>query len=575
MTDARHDLGLDIPAAPENLTSEEYEACASALAYNVEHGVDPLNDLSDATHKDLARLAFNDLLRLGVLENTIRDKLRGRNEGHAKAKQFNLNLYRNSARQTQKQISEHNTRAAKMRQRNMKIVSGGKDAKEGTAVDLPDASFTIRAMAESSAYFLRAAALLLELRGGRLWYDDFHGDYFTDWDGKDGDQTVPVRKIDDAWLLRCHGWLLMLDTKLGNLGTNTTEKVIHYVADQDHRNAPKSWLTELRWDEEERLAVFLSRAYGAAQDAYHAAVGRCWFVSMAARVCDPGCKVDTMPVLFGPQGTAKSTSLEVIGGEWYATINTTADNKDFLDALRGLLVAEVAELDAISGNRVENSRVKTLLSTRVDRYRPPYGRTSRDFRRTAVLVGTTNDAGWHRDETGGRRFWPIHCAGLINLEWLRANREQLFAEACARHKRGESWWDVPGDEQEARVMEHYTNDPWEDRIAQAIAAWGATVHRGGSSGGAKAKLGDPSANEESAHWGTLVTTNRLAAQALNLPTERQSRVTSNRIARAMRQLGWVSRAVRVKSNDSVNVVKVWVVTQKAGDKEDEQRRLDV
>ncbi len=149
-------------------------------------------------------------------------------------------------------------------------------------------------------------------------------------------------------------------------------------------------------------------------------------------------------------------ALEVIGGKWYGTINVSAEKtSDFIGALNGLVIAEIAELDAISGRRVESSRVKSLLSTREDRYRPPYGRTTRVFKRTAVLVGTTNEIGWHKDETGGRRFWPIECL-TIDIEWLKANREQLFAEALHRYRQSEKWWDVPEDEQRRRIMEHHT-----------------------------------------------------------------------------------------------------------------------
>lgn len=545
--------------APQDLDASQYEGVENVLRHQIEQGLaDPLLGLSEETELQLVSLAFNDTMRFERLERVIKDAIRLRNDGEAAARRFNLGTFRRSARDLRKQIQDDNSRRAKMRERNLHLVQGGKDTRTGTEVDVDDGAATsVQAMVQAGSVFLRSRGLIDMFRPGRIWFDDFHGDYFTNWDGTDSEVIIPAQRVNDGFLLRAHCWLLMLDSKLGNSSTGNTEKAIHLVGDMDHRNEPRNWLRTLVWDKEPRLEKLLSRAYGAPDDAYHSAVGRCWFVSMAARISDPGCKVDTMPVLFGPQGKSKSTSLEIIGGPLYVSINTPASSNDFLAVLRGRLVGEIPELDAIIGDKVDNSRVKALLSTRVDTYRPPYGRTARDFKRTVVIVGTTNERGWFRDETGGRRFWPVHCAGMIDLEWLRANRDQLFAEAAHRYGEGEKWWDVPQGDQEAHIAEHYSVDPWADRLRAAVAGW--RIFDGRNDVACVAP--DQGAVEESKHWGTLVTTNRLATAALQLPLERQSRNTSNRIARAMRSLGWDQQSVRVKSGKTGQFIRAWVVTQ--------------
>ena len=83
---------------------------------------------------------------------------------------------------------------------------------------------------------------------------------------------------------------------------------------------------------------------------------------------------------------------------------------------------------------------------------------------------TVNNSTWHRDETGGRRFWPMRC-GKINIAELRRDRDSLWAEARDRFRAGESHWldqkaliDAAAEEQAQR----YEGDPWDEPIATWI-----------------------------------------------------------------------------------------------------------
>jgi predicted P-loop ATPase len=76
-----------------------------------------------------------------------------------------------------------------------------------------------------------------------------------------------------------------------------------------------------------------------------------------------------------------------------------------------------------------------------------------------------------RDETGGRRYWP-NKAMKIDLDALRHDRDQLFAEAVHLYRAGTKWW--PGKDFEEKYMKpeqdaRYEGDVWEENIKAYIA----------------------------------------------------------------------------------------------------------
>jgi predicted P-loop ATPase len=89
--------------------------------------------------------------------------------------------------------------------------------------------------------------------------------------------------------------------------------------------------------------------------------------------------------------------------------------------------------------------------------------------RRNVFGGTTNRSEYLRDETGNRRWLPVRV-GAVDLARLRADRDQLLAEAVASWRAGDPLalppgvWAEAADEQSARVE----SDPWEDKVAETI-----------------------------------------------------------------------------------------------------------
>ena len=127
-------------------------------------------------------------------------------------------------------------------------------------------------------------------------------------------------------------------------------------------------------------------------------------------------------------------------------------------------IIEFSEGETLS--RTEVKKMKAIITMQSDKYRPPYGRVSLDFPRRCVFAMTTNQDEYLKDETGNRRWLPVRVVkDEANVEWLEANRDQLFAEAYHRvTELKESVYEFPKEEtireQEARRV----SDPNEDRI---------------------------------------------------------------------------------------------------------------
>lgn len=290
---------------------------------------------------------------------------------------------------------------------------------------------------------------------GRFWYDAFHQDIRTTWDG---DQPRPWVDTDRLRLAAT----LQAEHGLVKFNDDMVEKAVIAIAQGDVRDELVEWLRSLKWDGTARLDGWLSHVVGAPSDAYHRAVGRNFLLSMVARALQPGCKADCMPVFEGAQGSNKSTMLAVIGGAYFAELTESLDTKDFFIVLQSKWLVEVAELDAF--RRSDVTRIKQLLTSQKDRCRLPYTRRAVDMPRRVIFAGSTNETAYLRDSTGARRFWPVQVAA-IDLAWLRKNRGQLFAEAVALFDQGATWWEVPQDAAREQAELRREADAWETRIA--------------------------------------------------------------------------------------------------------------
>ena len=204
----------------------------------------------------------------------------------------------------------------------------------------------------------------------------------------------------------------------------------------------RDFFDALVWDGTTRLDTWLPTYLHADDTEYARAVGPRFLISAVARIYEPGCKVDHVLVLEGPQGKQKSEALRTLAirDGWFTDRLSHVASKDAAQELAGVLLVEIAELDALT--KASSSAIKAFLTRRCDRFRPPYGKHPISLLRQCVFAGTINPVagGYLKDPTGARRIWPVACHGVIDREALERDRDQLWAEAVTRFKAGAKWW---------------------------------------------------------------------------------------------------------------------------------------
>jgi predicted P-loop ATPase len=202
----------------------------------------------------------------------------------------------------------------------------------------------------------------------------------------------------------------------------------------------KDWVESLKWDGVKRLDDWLIKTTRCEDRGLYRAIGRAWMIGLAYRATTEydgkGTKMDSVLVLQGKEGIGKSTIGEVIGGEWYASFTSSLNDDDIFYVIERTLVLEFDELDSMT--RSEASRVKSLVTSQADTFRRKYGEVANKKPRRCVFIGTTNDEQFLTRDMTMRRWWIIRCGEtLFNLDWLRASRDQLIAEAVNAMGAGE------------------------------------------------------------------------------------------------------------------------------------------
>lgn len=312
-------------------------------------------------------------------------------------------------------------------------------------------------------------------------------------------------------------------------------EMVAVVATRNGYHPVRKYLRGLKWDGTPRVSAVLSTYFGVPANDYTQRVGEIFMISAAARILRPGCKVDTMMVLEGGQGIGKTRAVQALfgGDKWYMDAQRSVKDKDFFQELVGKWGVEIGEMTSFT--KAEHNAVKQTMSATADTYRPSYGRYARTFPRQCVFVGTTNEDQYLRDPTGARRYLPVRVS-VVSVDKLKADRDQLWAEAVSRFLAGEEWWELPrqaADEQEQRYME----DSWTSPIAKWL--------QGGDRDRYPEGIECEEALDNPVDVGLVMacTTHEVLGWPLAIDTGRHTRADQMRVAAIMRNWGWSNKRV--------------------------------
>lgn len=214
------------------------------------------------------------------------------------------------------------------------------------------------------------------------------------------------------------------------------------------------YIESKEWDRERRLEYWLPRCLnmegGHENYPLYSAYGRAMMLAIARMIYigSTYCDVQHTLLIAGAQGVGKSTFAsiigltEVIGDDYFhdsgIDMGTNAHKGDQIQALRGCFLIELPE--AISLNNMStNQSIKAFLTQRKMRGREAYSANQTEEIRATYFITNSNDHLFLSDPTGNRRFLVVNCFddlltdhGLIDIEYLRNNIQQLYAEAKVR-----------------------------------------------------------------------------------------------------------------------------------------------
>lgn len=162
---------------------------------------------------------------------------------------------------------------------------------------------------------------------GLCWYDEFYRTIMTEY------RTDQVHQWSEADTLHL---LSFLQNHCGihRMTETCTQQAVIQYAHHNPKDVAIEWAESLEWDGVHRIDDFAVNYLGCDQSDYTLAVSRNLFLSAAARILKPGCKVDSMVILEGPQGPGNQPCSKPLAESFMATAPQGLGLRTFISRYR-------------------------------------------------------------------------------------------------------------------------------------------------------------------------------------------------------------------------------------------------
>ncbi|MBO5594420.1 MAG: hypothetical protein J5931_07430, partial [Prevotella sp.] len=206
-----------------------------------------------------------------------------------------------------------------------------------------------------------------------------------------------------------------------------------------------TWLDQLpEWDGVDRIKDLAARV--PTEQPHWEKYLRYWLVGMVAqwRESDKQLTGNALtPLLIGRQGCGKTRFCKILlPPELRDYYNDKLNFKNEFDlniALTSFALINIDEFDKTTNS--QQIVLKYLLSSADVKFRPPYGKTIKQYRRYTSFIGTTNQMQPLVDPTGSRRFVCVGIPNGKNIDFTdNLDHRQLYAQALYLFNKGERFW---------------------------------------------------------------------------------------------------------------------------------------
>lgn len=320
------------------------------------------------------------------------------------------------------------------------------------------------------------------------------------------------------------------------IGKDLMNDAVVLVARSRQFDTAQHWLDSLKWDGVPRIERFFPDYFGVADSAYSRAVSLYVWTALAGRVIQPGVQADMVPVLVGGQGVGKSTGVKALvpDSEFYAEIDIAARDADQSRLMRGKLVGEISELR--NWNKIEKEAIKAFVTRTTEEWVEKYDRFTTVMPRRLVFIATTNQSEFLDDDTGNRRWLPM-VVGKVDVAAVRRDCLQLWAEGAEMFRLVGVDWSAERMAGEAHE-EHSVNDVWVEAIRRYL---------------------DTPDQEDGTTpaMRNAVRVSEILQHALQFDLKHVKKADEMRTASALRQLGFVSKKIRVGGEQTRVWSKKW------------------